>query len=150
MRNHLSKDRTFTINLLDRNDNVPKFATDIFTGQVEEELDMLHVKKTAIVTVVAKDNDHEPAFREVSRMFSVKLHGRLTGSSTVDNSFQITYSILPGPASNLFSINPKSGAIYALRSFDREQNDSFILDVQAEDGAVSSLPGITGPNYGKV
>lgn len=56
---------------------------------------------------------------------------------------------MPGPASSLFRIDPKSGAIFALRSFDREKNDSFILDVQAEDGALSSLPGAQGPNFGK-
>ncbi len=35
-----------------------------------------------------------------------------------------------------------------MKSFDREMNDSFILDVQAEDGALSSLPGAQGPNRG--
>lgn len=55
---------------------------------------------------------------------------------------------MPGPSSRLFRIDSKTGAIYALQSFDREKNDSFILDVQAEDGAPSDLPGSTGPNRG--
>lgn len=83
MRNHLSKDRTFVIHVQDRNDNVPKFSSDIFTGQIEEELDMVKVSKTTIVNVVAKDNDHVPAFREVCLFdifFLIFLHFFFSGN----------------------------------------------------------------------
>jgi hypothetical protein len=44
-------------------------------------------------------------------------------------------------ASRLFRIDEISGAIFPLDKFDREQNDSFIFDVEARDSAPSSLPG---------
>ncbi|XP_003373310.1 cadherin-related hmr-1 [Trichinella spiralis] len=122
LRNGLSRDKTLTVKLRDKNDNVPKFTLDKFTGQVEEEQDVSVIRNQILVTVVAKDNDEKPEFKD------------------------ITYKILPGSASHLFRIDSKLGAIYAVQSFDRELNDSFVLDVQAEDNAPSDLPGARGPN----
>ncbi|CDW56179.1 Cadherin C and Laminin G 2 and Cadherin domain co ntaining protein [Trichuris trichiura] len=122
LRNGLSRDKVVRVRLRDKNDNVPKFTLDKFTGSVEEEQDVSTMRKRPLVTVVAKDNDERPEFKD------------------------ITYKILPGPASHLFRIDSKSGAVYATQSFDREKNDSFVLDVQAEDNAPSDLPGARGPN----
>lgn len=43
-------------------------------------------------------------------------------------------------------MNEQTGEIWARAKFDREKNDSFILEVEARDSAPSSLPGATGPN----
>uniref|UniRef100_A0A914S2L8 Cadherin domain-containing protein n=1 Tax=Parascaris equorum TaxID=6256 RepID=A0A914S2L8_PAREQ len=48
----------------------------------------------------------------------------------------------------MFRIDELSGGIFPLETFDREKNDSFILDVEARDSAPSSLPGAVGPNKG--
>jgi hypothetical protein len=56
---------------------------------------------------------------------------------------------LDGPASALFRIKPHTGEIFALQKFDRELNDSFILDVQATDSSDSDLPSALGPNRGE-
>lgn len=51
-------------------------------------------------------------------------------------------------AARMFRIDELTGGIFPLETFDREKNDSFILDVKARDSAPSSLPGAIGPNKG--
>jgi hypothetical protein len=125
MRNGVSADKILRVRLRDKNDEVPRFKLDKFTGQVEEEA----MPNSSVVVALVEATD---------------------GDSPNTNASRIVYDILPGPASPLFRINKFSGEIFAMQKFDRELNDTFILDVQASDSIKSDLPGMnSNPNRGK-
>ena len=65
MTTGLSKDKLLYVRVIDKNDNVPKFSSDQFTGQIEEEKEVTSFNQQPIVTVVARDNDQKPEFKDV-------------------------------------------------------------------------------------
>uniref|UniRef100_A0A914XSI8 Cadherin domain-containing protein n=1 Tax=Plectus sambesii TaxID=2011161 RepID=A0A914XSI8_9BILA len=126
LRSGVTTDKQLRIFLLDKNDEVPRFTVDRFTGTIDEEL---------TPQIFAQKSNNQP----------------LTTVEAVDADSpgpqsEVRYRILKGPASNLFRIDERTGGIYPLAKFDREKNDSFILDVEARDGMDSDLPDSEGPN----
>ncbi len=55
MRSGVTTDKYVTVHLSDKNDEVPKFKLDKFTGQVDEELDPSG--SPPVANVEAVDND---------------------------------------------------------------------------------------------
>ncbi|CAF5166419.1 unnamed protein product, partial [Rotaria magnacalcarata] len=52
----------------------------------------------------------------------------------LDQNGEIVYSILnENDHNNLFHIDPQTGAIRALVEFDRQQQDTYLLNIQARD-----------------
>ncbi|XP_072899309.1 protocadherin-8 [Hemitrygon akajei] len=101
--------RTLTVRLTDENDNAPAFSRRLHRVSVLEN----NQAGTYLTTVVARDPD-------------LAVNGR------------VTYRLL-GPGSALASVDPASGAIYALRSFDRESLPEAQLLLQATDGGSPPL-----------
>lgn len=61
---------------------------------------------------------------------------------------QVTYTIIDAlthgsPISTYVTINPSSGAIYALRSFDHEDVSQIVFTVQGHDGGNPALTSST-------
>uniref|UniRef100_A0A7E4VRE3 Secreted protein n=2 Tax=Panagrellus redivivus TaxID=6233 RepID=A0A7E4VRE3_PANRE len=129
VRSQVSTNKQFTVIVKDKNDNVPRFTVDRFTGTIDEELlpaeYMDRFQSKPITTVKAEDADAPGAQSE------------------------IRYAIVQDSASTAwkhFRVDEITGGIYPLDKFDREAQDSFIFDVEAMDGMPSSLPGATGNN----
>ena len=129
VRSQVSTSRQFTIIVKDKNDNVPRFTVDRFTGTIDEELlPVEYMEKfngKPITTVKAEDVD------------------------AVGPQSEIRYAIVQDPSSSswkYFRIDEITGGIFPLDKFDREEQDSFIFDVEAMDSMPSSLPGATGNN----
>ncbi|XP_062909825.1 protocadherin-8-like isoform X2 [Mobula hypostoma] len=101
--------RTLTVRLTDENDNAPAFSRRLYRVSVLEN----NQAGTYLTTVVARDPD------------------------LADNG-RVTYRLL-GPGSALASVDPATGAIYALRSFDRESLPEAQLLLQATDGGSPPL-----------
>ncbi|XP_039340552.1 protocadherin gamma-A10-like [Mauremys reevesii] len=111
----LSSNKTFFVEVLDKNDNRPVFDQKYYTVSIPEN-------RTPGVSVFhMKANDVD--WKENAR---------------------ITYSIIEGdrsevPLSSYISINSETGALYALRSFDYEQFREIRFQVQAQDGGSPPL-----------
>nr|XP_033783593.1 protocadherin gamma-A10-like [Geotrypetes seraphini] len=108
---------------------------------------------TQIIHLLISDvNDNPPAFDRP--LYSVYLaENNPTGSSVFcakatdpdwDQNAKVTYSMRESyihqvPLSSYISMNPETGVIYALRSFDYEQIKEIHLRIQAEDGGFPPL-----------
>ncbi|KAE9548545.1 hypothetical protein FO519_008238, partial [Halicephalobus sp. NKZ332] len=129
VRSQVSTNKQFTVIMKDKNDNVPRFTVDRFTGTIDEELlpveYMEKLNGKPITTVKAEDAD------------------------SVGPQSEIRYAIVQDSSSSAwkyFRIDEITGGIFPLDKFDREEQDSFIFDVEAMDSMPSSLPGATGTN----
>lgn len=91
------------VNVLDRNDNPPKFIQSVYTTSVSEAA----ARHSSIVSVSATDKDF--------------------GTNAL-----ITYTILSGNSDRTFFIRP-NGTIYNLKKFDREKKSFYTLSVMARD-----------------
>ena len=101
----LSSEGTFTITVLDVNDNRPEFVPESnYSGMITENLPPF----VPILTVNALDID--------------------SGSNA-----EITYSFANSLTSDSFMINSTSGEIFSARTFDREEQDSHTFDILAVD-----------------
>ncbi|KAM4748746.1 protocadherin alpha-6-like [Rhinophrynus dorsalis] len=99
-------------------------------------------------------NDNAPSFLQLSDTIFIMENNppgsfvytvSASDSDINQNSF-ITYSITDStidgiPISSYFSINPESGKIYALVSFDREQINFFQCHIKATDDGLPQLSG---------
>ncbi|VDN05957.1 unnamed protein product [Thelazia callipaeda] len=129
MRSLVTSDKQFHVVIQDKNDVVPRFTVDLFTGTIEEEqtpTEFLTKYSGNPITVVKAEDADSPGPQSEVR-------------------YQIIGDGETG-AARLFRINEITGGIFPLEIFDREKNDSFIFDVEARDSAPSSLPGASGPN----
>uniref|UniRef100_A0A672NR65 Protocadherin-16 n=1 Tax=Sinocyclocheilus grahami TaxID=75366 RepID=A0A672NR65_SINGR len=106
----LSSTQTLTVKILDVNDNPPVFQQHIYNTTIMENREPGEI----IITVTAVDLDSEA------------------------NS-AVSYSLLPGPGYELFTINSHTGQISTSTRLDREIQSSFTLRVQAEDSGTPSL-----------
>uniref|UniRef100_A0A8C4YH85 Cadherin domain-containing protein n=1 Tax=Gopherus evgoodei TaxID=1825980 RepID=A0A8C4YH85_9SAUR len=111
----LSSNKTFFVEVLDKNDNRPVFDQKHYTVYIPENstpgVSVFHMK--------ANDVDWKENVR-------------------------VTYSIIEGdrsevPLSSYISINSETGTLYALRSFDYEQFREIWFQVQAQDGGSPPL-----------
>uniref|UniRef100_A0A8C1VX50 Protocadherin-16 n=1 Tax=Cyprinus carpio TaxID=7962 RepID=A0A8C1VX50_CYPCA len=106
----LSSTQMLTVKILDVNDKPPVFQQHIYNTTVMENREPGEI----IITVTVIDLDSEA------------------------NS-AVSYSLLPGPGYELFTINSHTGQISTSTWLDREIQSSFTLRVQAEDSGTPSL-----------
>ena len=107
----LSSQVLVTIAILDVNDVAPIFSLPNYTTSWPEDV----TPGSILLTVMATDPD-------------------------LDQGGVVGYSLLPSNDSGVFSINSSSGAIDVVGMFDREQQDTYIIEVIARDyGTPTSL-----------
>ncbi|XP_055249547.1 protocadherin-19 isoform X1 [Moschus berezovskii] len=111
----LQSAKSFTVHITDENDNYPKFSKPYYQVLVQEN----NTPGAYLLSVSAQDPD-------------LGLNG------------SVSYQIVPSqvrdmPVFTYVSINPNSGDIYALRSFNYEQTKAFEFKVLAKDGGLPSL-----------
>uniref|UniRef100_A0A667WLX2 Protocadherin 18b n=1 Tax=Myripristis murdjan TaxID=586833 RepID=A0A667WLX2_9TELE len=111
----LSTIKHFTVQVLDENDNPPRFEKSRYEVFKSEN----NSPGAYLMTVVASDPD-------------------------LGTNGQVTYTIVDGlvqgsPISTYVTIDPSNGAIYALRSFDHEDVSRIAFTVQARDGGNPAL-----------
>ncbi|XP_029965034.1 LOW QUALITY PROTEIN: protocadherin-18-like [Salarias fasciatus] len=111
----LSTIKHFTVQVLDENDNPPHFEKNRYEVFKSEN----NSPGAYLMTVVALDPD-------------------------LGTNGQITYTIIDAvvqgsPISTYVTIDPSSGAVYALRSFDHEDVSRITFTVQARDGGNPAL-----------
>ncbi|KAJ3592107.1 hypothetical protein NHX12_007236, partial [Muraenolepis orangiensis] len=103
--------RQYTIRVTDENDNAPLFSRAVYDISVLEN----NVPGSYVTTLVARDPD-------------------------AGKNARVSYSLLDsevpagGHISTYFSVDPLSGSLYTLRSFDYETLRQVELGVRAEDG----------------
>nr|XP_033783590.1 protocadherin alpha-2-like [Geotrypetes seraphini] len=107
----LSTTTVITVKVSDVNDNKPQFTQPQYIIYVTEN----NIPGTSIYSISAVDSD-------LNENGSIRYSN--LGSETHDN---------------VVSINPKTGEVYALKSFDFEDRSHFQFQVLAEDGGVQSL-----------
>uniref|UniRef100_A0A8C9UZK1 Protocadherin gamma-A11-like n=1 Tax=Scleropages formosus TaxID=113540 RepID=A0A8C9UZK1_SCLFO len=108
----LSSRSTFTVNLLDVNDNAPVFSQPSYTVEVPEN----GAPGTQLISLSALDPDSGD-------------NGRL--------SFSVLPSVIHGsPVSSYVYVDAESGSLRAVRSLDHEQMNAFCVDVQVRDAGV--------------
>ncbi|NXP07265.1 PCD17 protein, partial [Thinocorus orbignyianus] len=105
----LNSTRSFSVRILDENDNPPRFSKNLYVLQVPEN----NIPGEYLGSVLAQDPD-------------------------LGQNGTVSYSILPGHVGDVsiytyVSVNPTNGAIYALRSFNYEQTKHFEFRVLAKD-----------------
>lgn len=104
----LSSSLSFSVKVLDFNDNPPGFPSTAIFRQISEGIPI----NSSIVTISADDPDSG-------------LNGK------------VKYSISDSePGEDYFGIHPEDGKIFTLREIDREYTDSFRLTVLATDQAI--------------
>ncbi|XP_074058322.1 protocadherin-19 isoform X2 [Macrotis lagotis] len=111
----LQSSKSFTVKITDENDNHPHFSKAYYQVIVQEN----NTPGAYLLSVSARDPD-------------LGLNG------------SVSYQIVPSqvrdmPVFTYVSINPNSGDIYALRSFNHEQTKAFEFKVLAKDGGNPSL-----------
>ncbi|XP_006003957.1 protocadherin-19 isoform X1 [Latimeria chalumnae] len=111
----LQSTKSFTVKITDENDNHPYFSKPYYQVIVQEN----NTPGAYLLSVSARDPD-------------LGLNG------------SVSYQIVPSqvrdmPVFTYVSINPTSGDIYALRSFNHEQTRAFEFKVLAKDGGNPSL-----------
>lgn len=115
----LNYTKSFTVKILDENDNAPRFTKTVYVLQVPEN----NIPGEYLGSVLAHDPD-------------------------VGRNGTVLYSILPSHIGEVsvytyVSVNPTNGAIYASRSFNYEQTKSFEFKVQAKDGGSPHMESTT-------
>ncbi|XP_054623170.1 protocadherin-8-like [Dunckerocampus dactyliophorus] len=107
----------YTIRLTDENDNAPVFSKPVYEVAVVEN----NAPGAYITTVVARDMDMGP-------------NGKVT--------YKLADSYFMGsPVSTFVSLDPASGSLYALRSFNYEVMKQLELRISASDGGSPPLSG---------
>ncbi|XP_031414748.1 protocadherin-8 isoform X2 [Clupea harengus] len=105
----------YTIRLSDENDNAPVFSKPVYEVAVVEN----NAPGAYITTVVARDLD-------------LAHNGKVT--------YKLADSYIMGsPVSTFVSLDPATGSLYALRSFNYEVIKQLSLRVQASDGGSPQL-----------
>ncbi|XP_076148876.1 protocadherin alpha-C2-like [Alosa pseudoharengus] len=111
----LSDNETINLELLDVNDNVPRFNQTFFTIPVKEN----NAPGALLAALTAVDPDlHENQYLVY---------------------FIIEKDIANTSMSMLFSINPENGNLYALKTFDYEIEKEFLFHIEARDSGVPPL-----------
>ncbi|XP_064183982.1 protocadherin-17-like isoform X1 [Anguilla rostrata] len=111
----LNSSKSFTVKILDENDNAPRFPKAVYLLQVPEN----NIPGEYLGSVQAHDPD-------------------------LGQNGTVSYSILPSDVDDVsiytyVSVNPTNGAIYALRSFNYEQTKYFEFKVLAKDSGSPHL-----------
>ncbi|XP_068106089.1 protocadherin-19 isoform X4 [Hyperolius riggenbachi] len=111
----LQSTKSFTVRITDENDNHPHFTKTFYQVIVSEN----NTPGAYLLSVSAKDPD-------------LGLNG------------SVSYQLVPSqvrdmPVFTYVSINPTTGDIYALRSFNHEQTKAFEFKISAKDGGTPPL-----------
>lgn len=111
----LSTIKHFTVQVLDENDNPPSFEKSRYEVFKSEN----NSPGAYLMSVVASDPD-------------------------LGTNGQVTYTVIDAlihgsPISTYITIDPSTGAIYALRSFDHEDVSRIVFTVQGRDGGNPAL-----------
>jgi len=97
--------------------------------------------------IVLDENDNAPKFRQVDIHVAISEHIKITNSTGYEvyriqaddfdqgRNREIIYSIL-NPNNNLFQIDSQTGIIRAMMEFDRKKQDTYILNIQAQDKGI--------------
>ncbi|XP_038134769.1 protocadherin-8-like [Cyprinodon tularosa] len=107
----------YTIRLTDENDNAPVFSKPVYEVAVVEN----NAPGAYITTVVARDMD-------------------MGSNGKVTYKLADTY-FMGSPISTFVSLDPASGSLYALRSFNYEVMKQLELRITASDGGSTPLSG---------
>ncbi|KAM3866420.1 protocadherin-8-like [Diretmus argenteus] len=107
----------YTIRLTDENDNAPVFSKPVYEVAVVEN----NAPGSYITTVVARDMD-------------------MGSNGKVSYKLADTY-FMGSPISTFVSLDPASGSLYALRSFNYEVMKQLELRITASDGGAPPLSG---------
>ncbi|XP_048835868.1 protocadherin-8-like isoform X2 [Brienomyrus brachyistius] len=105
----------YTIRLSDENDNAPLFSKQVYEVSIAEN----NAPGACITTVVARDLDLGQNGKVIYRLLDSYVMG--------------------SPVATFVSLDPSTGAIYALRSFNYEVMKQLSLQVQAADGGSPQL-----------
>uniref|UniRef100_A0A3P8WVN9 Protocadherin-8 n=1 Tax=Cynoglossus semilaevis TaxID=244447 RepID=A0A3P8WVN9_CYNSE len=109
--------KQYTIRLIDENDNAPVFSKPVYEVAVVEN----NALGAYVTTVVARDSD---------------------AGSNGKVSYELADTYFMGsPISSFVSLDPASGSLYALRSFNYEVMKQLELRVTASDGGSPPLSG---------
>ncbi|XP_064209142.1 protocadherin alpha-C2-like [Anguilla rostrata] len=111
----LSDNRTFTLEVLDINDNAPRFPMSFYTIPVFEN----NAPGSLLSSITASDAD-------------INVNQYLV-------YFIVEKEIYNTSMSMLFSINPEDGNLYALRTFDYEREKEFLFHIEARDSGFPPL-----------
>ncbi|KAM4795127.1 protocadherin-8-like [Rhinophrynus dorsalis] len=107
--------KQYTIRVSDENDNAPVFAKPVYEVSVMEN----NAPGAYITTVVARDPDLGHNGKVIYRLVETEIMG--------------------APISTYVSLDPATGAIYALRTFNYEILKQLDLRIQASDGGSPQL-----------
>ncbi|XP_061690559.1 protocadherin Fat 4 isoform X2 [Syngnathoides biaculeatus] len=111
----LSDNETMTLQLLDVNDNVPRFPQPFYNIRVPEN----NAPGALLTSLSAFDPDlHENQYLVY---------------------FIVEKEIANTSMSMLFSINPENGNLYALKTFDYEMEKDFLFHIEARDSGSPPL-----------
>ncbi|KAM4609453.1 protocadherin-8 [Polymixia lowei] len=102
--------RQYTIRVTDENDNPPRFSKPVYDVSVMEN----NIPGSYVTTVVARDPDMGK---------NAKVSYKVIESEVIGGA----------PVSTYVSVDPLSGSLYSLRSFDYETLQQIELTIQAED-----------------
>ncbi|XP_068886098.1 protocadherin-8 isoform X1 [Aphelocoma coerulescens] len=111
--------RQYTVRVSDENDNAPLFAKPLYEVAVPEN----NPPGAYITTVVARDPDLGHNGKVTYRLLEMQVMG--------------------APISTYVSVDPATGAIYALRTFNYEILKQLDLRIQASDGGSPQLSSST-------
>ncbi|XP_068600475.1 protocadherin alpha-C2-like [Brachionichthys hirsutus] len=111
----LSEDETIRLEILDVNDNAPKFPQSFYTIHVAEN----NIPGALLTSLSAFD----PDLNENQYLVYFIMEKEIVNTSM----------------SMLFSINPENGDLYALKTFDYERERDFLFHIEARDSGVAPL-----------
>ncbi|XP_028999242.1 protocadherin-17 isoform X2 [Betta splendens] len=111
----LNSTKSFTVKILDENDNIPRFTKSVYLLQIPEN----NIPGEFLGSVLAHDPD-------------------LGQNGTVYYSI-INSNVSGGDVNTYVNVNAANGAIYAVRSFNYEQIKYFDFKILAKDGGSPHL-----------
>lgn len=111
---HLSSSSLVHIEVLDENDNTPKFV------DIKSEISVLETTtvNTELVRFKAEDDD-------------------------LGTNSELTFAIAAGNRRDAFHIDPLTGALYLRKPLDYEELDNYLLNVSCSDGGHPRLTSVT-------
>ncbi|XP_056140184.1 protocadherin beta-6-like [Lampris incognitus] len=111
----LSDNETVTVEILDVNDNAPKFPQSFYTIHVLEN--------NAPGALLTSLSAFDPDLNENQYLVYFIMEKEIVNTSI----------------SMLFSINPENGNLYALKTFDYEREREFLFHIEARDSGAPPL-----------
>ena len=121
---HLQSTATIVIQLVDVNNNSPFFPNDDVTFYVEEDFTPNRLEQSSGDVMMTSGSGLAVNNRLISTVVADDLD---EGSNA-----QLHFSLLTG--TNVFAIDPLSGDLFATEALDREEQDSYMIEILVTDG----------------